>query len=86
MTPTQTATMAPLREAISAMGIPPEKVAGDIVDAMRADRFWIFTHDSTKQSLAVRVADIEAGRNPSNPYANIGGLESLARAEAGVKS
>jgi hypothetical protein len=53
---------------------------------MRADRFWIFTHDSTKQSLAVRVADIEAGRNPSNPYANIGGLESLARAEAGVKS
>lgn len=86
MRPSQTATMAPLREAISAMGIPPEKVAGDIVDAMRADRFWIFTHDTTKQSLAVRHADIEAGRNPSNPYANLAGLESLARAEAGVKS
>ncbi|MEZ4282210.1 MAG: SDR family NAD(P)-dependent oxidoreductase [Myxococcota bacterium] len=56
--PSQTATMAPLREAISAMGIAPEQVAGDIVDAMRADRFWIFTHPTTRRSLAVRYADI----------------------------
>ena len=53
MRPSQTATMAPLREAISALGIPPDQVAGDIVDAMRANRFWIFTHDTTKRSLAV---------------------------------
>jgi NAD(P)-dependent dehydrogenase (short-subunit alcohol dehydrogenase family) len=78
MRPAQTATMAPLREAISALGIPPEQVAGDIVDAMRANRFWIFTHDTTKRSLAVRYADIEAGRNPSNPYESIAGFEGLA--------
>ena len=87
MRPSQTATMAPLREAISALGIPPEKVAGDILDAMRADRFWIFTHDTTKRSLAVRYADIEAGRNPSNPYENIAGFEGLAGGpEAGSES
>jgi len=71
MRPSQTATMAPLREAISAMGIAPEQVAGDIVEAMRANRFWIFTHETTRKSLAVRYADIEAGRNPTNPYAGI---------------
>ncbi len=78
MKPSQTATMAPLREAISALGIPPDKVAGDIVDAMRANRFWIFTHEMTKRSLAVRYADIDAGRNPSNPYESIAGFEGLA--------
>ncbi|MBY0402172.1 hypothetical protein K2X89_17895, partial [Myxococcota bacterium] len=73
-------------EAISALGIPPDEVAGDIVDAMRANRFWIFTHDMTKKSIAVRYADIEAGRNPTNPYAEIAsvtGLEQLGRPGAG---
>jgi NAD(P)-dependent dehydrogenase (short-subunit alcohol dehydrogenase family) len=64
----QTAAMAPLREAIAAVGIGVEKVADDIVAAMRANRFWIFTHDVTKQSLAVRYADIAADRNPTDPY------------------
>jgi NAD(P)-dependent dehydrogenase (short-subunit alcohol dehydrogenase family) len=86
MKPSQTATMAPLREAISVLGIPPEKVAGDIVEAMRANRFWIFTHETTKRSLAVRHADIEAGRNPSNPYESVEGFEGLARAEEGIRS
>ena len=77
MTATQTATIAPLREAIAAMGISPDDVAGDIVDAMRADRFWIFTHDLTPQAAAARFRDIEARSNPSDPYASVDGLEEL---------
>lgn len=86
MTPSQTATMAPLREAISAMGIAPEQVAGDIVDAMRANRFWIFTHEMTKKAISVRYADIAADRNPTNPYAGltaVEGLENLGRQTEG---
>jgi NAD(P)-dependent dehydrogenase (short-subunit alcohol dehydrogenase family) len=77
----QTATIAPLREAITAMGIGPEQVAGDIVEAIRNDRFWIFTHDITPRAAAVRFADIEARRNPTQPYeaARIEGLESLSK-------
>ena len=78
MTASQTATIAPLREAITAMGITPTQVAGDILDAMRADRFWIFTHDLTKQALGIRAMDIEAGRNPTNPYVGIGRLDEFA--------
>ena len=78
LTAAQTATMAPLREAITAMGIPTEQVANDIIEAMKRDRFWIFTHDMTTQALQVRYADIEAGRNPSNPYEGITGLEELS--------
>ena len=81
LTAAQTATIAPLREAITAMGITPEQVAGDIIEALRQDRFWIFTHDMTKQALAVRHQDIEAGRNPTNPYADIAGLEEISELE-----
>jgi len=77
MTPAQTATIAPLREAIVEMGITPAQVAGDIVEAMRQDRFWIFTHEITTGALKVRHADIEAGRNPTNPYADIEGLDEI---------
>ncbi|MEZ4333131.1 MAG: SDR family NAD(P)-dependent oxidoreductase [Myxococcota bacterium] len=77
MKPSQVATMAPLREAIAAQGIAPAQVGDAIVEAMRADRFWIFTHDITRQALAVRPADIAANRNPTNPYAGIAGLEQM---------
>ena len=77
MTTAQTATIAPLREAITAMGISPSQVGDDIVAAMKAKKFWIFTHDITKQALSVRYADIEAGRNPTNPYEGIAVLEDI---------
>ena len=79
MTAAQTATIAPLREAITAMGITPTQVAADIVEAMRQDKFWIFTHDITKQGLKVRYQDIEADRNPTNPYADVEGLEEITK-------
>lgn len=78
MTTAQTATIAPLREAITAMGISPSQVGDDIVAAMKAKQFWIFTHDITKQALSVRHADIEAGRNPTDPYEGISVLEDIS--------
>jgi hypothetical protein len=77
MTASQTASIAPLREAIKAMGIGTDQVAGDVVDAMRANRFWIFTHEFTPKAAAVRFADIEAGRNPTEPYEGIAELEEM---------
>ena len=79
MTAAQTATMAPLREAIAEMGITPTQVAADVVEAMKQDRFWIFTHDITKQGLKVRYEDIAAGRNPTNPYADVEGLAEITK-------
>lgn len=76
-TAAQTATIAPLREAIRALGITPAQVAGDIMDALRSERFWILTHGFTKKAAAVRFADLEADRNPSDPYAGIAELEDV---------
>jgi NAD(P)-dependent dehydrogenase (short-subunit alcohol dehydrogenase family) len=72
LSPRQQAAVAPLRELISQAGIPPEKVSGDVVDAIRAERFWIFTHPETRDYARRRFEDIEAGRNPTNPYPRAG--------------
>ncbi|MEM7141313.1 MAG: SDR family NAD(P)-dependent oxidoreductase [Actinomycetota bacterium] len=68
MTPVAAATMAPLREAIGAMGIAPSDAADAVHDAVVADRFWVFTHELTVPAAARRFADIESGSNPSDPY------------------
>jgi len=64
----ENATMAPLREAIRAMGIAPSQVAGDVVDAIRANRFWVFTHPSTMPAALKRFDDLRNGTNPTSPY------------------
>jgi NAD(P)-dependent dehydrogenase (short-subunit alcohol dehydrogenase family) len=68
LTPHQQAAVAPLRELIQQAGIAPSKVAGDVVDAIRDNRFWIFTHPETRQYALRRFEDLQAERNPTNPY------------------
>lgn len=71
LTATQNAIMTPLRETLSARGIAPSDVAANVVDAIVEDRFWVFTHDITPEAAAVRFSDIEARRNPIDPYAGL---------------
>jgi len=69
LTTDENVAMAPLREAIRAMGIAPTQVAENVVDAIRANRFWIFTHESTVSAALTRFSDLKSGSNPTPPYA-----------------
>jgi len=68
LAPSQVATIGPLREAIAASGIPASKVALDVVQAIREDRFWVFTHEITRGAAQQRFRDIREVRNPTDPY------------------
>jgi short-subunit dehydrogenase len=67
MSPAQQAAIAPLRESMN-VGLSPAKVAHTVVDAIRANRFWVFTHPETRGYAARRFEDIEAERNPTPAY------------------
>ena len=54
-----------LAEAIHATGIDPSVVASDVVEAVKKNKFWIFTHDTTLAQANRRFEDINADRNPS---------------------
>ncbi len=71
LTATQNAIMTPMREMITARGMAPSEAASHVVSAITADRFWVFTHDITPAAAAVRFTDIEARRNPTDPYAGM---------------
>ena len=45
-------------------GMPPAEVAGHVVDAVKADRFYIFTHP-WYELIETRMRDMIDGRNPT---------------------
>jgi NAD(P)-dependent dehydrogenase (short-subunit alcohol dehydrogenase family) len=45
-------------------GIPASVVADAVVAAIKADRFWILTHDSTREASVARVQRAADGVNP----------------------
>ena len=47
-------------------GIPPEKIAGLVVDAVRTDTFYVVpVQPDIEQALALRLEDIRLRRNPT---------------------
>ena len=50
--------------AVLAQGLSPDEVAGDVLDAVEAGRFWILTHDDTRRVVRERAEIIAEGRDP----------------------
>src|SRR5437588_4833836 len=46
-------------------GMRPETLAGEVIDAIRHERFWILTHDDFDDAIRVRTEDILQRRNPA---------------------
>ena len=46
-------------------GVPVDEIAQTILDAVRAGRFYVITHESTKAGVAVRARDIIEDRPPT---------------------
>ena len=65
----QRAAVASLEQRVAAFGIAPADAAGPVVEAIRDGRFWVFTHTETPGRATARARDIEAGRNPTDPFA-----------------
>lgn len=55
---------ATIQKAV-ADGIPVEKVAGDVFDAVENERFYILTHPDSKAAVKIRMEDILENRAPT---------------------
>jgi NAD(P)-dependent dehydrogenase (short-subunit alcohol dehydrogenase family) len=62
--PAQMAAMEQAFRAALAAGLPPAQVAGAVLDAITEERFYILTHEETRQRLRAKLEDIVEGRNP----------------------
>ena len=55
-------------KAVSSGKVTAAMVAQFVFDAMAEDRFYIYSHPHALGSVQVRMEDIVAGRNPSDPF------------------
>lgn len=55
-------------------------VAGMVFNALRKDRFYIYSHPHALQSVQTRLDDVVQGRNPSDPFAERPALGEQLRA------
>jgi hypothetical protein len=46
-------------------GVDPDGIAAQVVDAVRADRFWILTHPEMRHAPVERMLRAEAQENPA---------------------
>ncbi|MBA2325710.1 MAG: SDR family NAD(P)-dependent oxidoreductase [Actinobacteria bacterium] len=53
-----------LRDLTANQGMPPDEVAGIVFDAVRANRFFISTHDTSKELLRERFDAVLEGELP----------------------
>ena len=60
--------MSTIEGFMRTVAMDPRDVAGQIVYAVRANRFWILTHSVTRTRVAERNADLDAQRNPRSPF------------------
>ena len=50
------------------IAIEPAEVAAQVVDAIRADRFYVFTHPESLENVSDRFGRMLAGENPAEPF------------------
>jgi NAD(P)-dependent dehydrogenase (short-subunit alcohol dehydrogenase family) len=68
-------------KAVSSGKVTAAQVAEFVFDALREDRFYIYSHPRSLASVQVRMEDIVMSRNPTDPFAHKPELGEKLRAE-----
>jgi NAD(P)-dependent dehydrogenase (short-subunit alcohol dehydrogenase family) len=63
--PERPAEIEQMIRGLLAAGLPPAQVAGAVVDAIRAGRFYVLTHPELLPIVRQRMEDVLEGRAPS---------------------
>jgi short-subunit dehydrogenase len=68
-TRSQLIAQAMSEKAVSKGRVGAADVAQAVFDAMAANRFYIYSHPQALGGVRIRMEDVLAGRNPSDPFA-----------------
>lgn len=68
-TPSQQVAQALTEQSVSKGRTTAEDIARAVLDAVRAQRFYVFSHPNALGTVRTRMEDIIEGRNPSDPFA-----------------
>lgn len=69
-----------MNTAIESGKVSAAEVAAKVFDALRENRFYIYSHPHALTSVQTRLEDVTHGRNPSDPFAERPALGEQLRA------
>ncbi len=67
-------------KAVTSGKVTAEQVAGLVFEALRANRFYIYSHPQALGMVQTRLEDVLQGRNPTDPFAQKPELGAQLRA------
>ncbi len=70
LTHSQRVSQAMTDKAVGSGKVTAAQVAALVFDAVRAQRFYIYSHPKALKSVQTRLEDIMQARNPSDPFAD----------------
>lgn len=85
LTPSQRAAQMVTEKAVTSGKVTAPEVAQRTFDAIRDDRFYIFSHPHALGNVQTRMEDIVMQRNPSDPFEKAPHIRDLLRAQLNVK-
>ena len=68
-TPSQMIAQAMSAKAVTSGKVTAAEVARKVLDAVRDQRFYIYSHPQALGNVQTRLEDVVMGRNPSDPFA-----------------
>jgi len=68
-TPSQRISYAMSRKAVASGKLTAADVAAMVLEAVRKQQFWIFSHPHSLAGVSQRAEEIQKGRNPADPFA-----------------
>lgn len=68
-TPSQMIAQAMSAKAVTSGKVTAAEVAQKVLDAVRDQRFYIYSHPQALGNVQTRLEDVVMGRNPSDPFA-----------------
>ena len=83
-TTSQLAAQAMSDKAVSSGKVSAQQVAEWTFDAVRNNRFYVFSHPGALAGVQTRMEDILQQRNPSDPYAATPHVRTALRAKLGM--
>jgi NAD(P)-dependent dehydrogenase (short-subunit alcohol dehydrogenase family) len=85
MTASQRAAQAVTQKAVSSGKVSAAQVAGFTFDAIRDNRFYIYSHPQALGNVQTRMEDIVLQRNPTDPFTAAPQIREMLQAKINIR-
>lgn len=81
----QRVTETMIEKAVDSGKVTAADIAACTFEALREDKFYIYSHPKVLGNVRMRMEDIVSQRNPSDPFASVPQMRDFLRSQMGIE-